>query len=160
SVYFHHPLPRQPNGIPVGSELTRDNVEILGGVRIQKIRVENVAIAGDKLTVKVDTAGDFSLYTLRLIKSPDDSSTPGGFDPQLAEIQFSFKAGCPSEFDCRQTRQCPPEQRVEPDINYLAKDYASFRQLMLDRLSVLVPDWKERHAADVLMTLAEALAYV
>jgi hypothetical protein len=31
--------------------------------------------------------------------------------------------------------QCPPEQRTEPDINYLAKDYNSFRQLMLDRMS-------------------------
>ena len=30
-------------------------------------------------------------------------------------------------------------------IDYLAKDYASFRQLLLDRLALLVPDWRERH---------------
>ena len=29
-----------------------------------------------------------------------------------------------------------------PDIDYLAKDYASFRQLMLDRLALMMPDWQ------------------
>ncbi len=46
-----------------------------------------------------------------------------------------------------------------PEINYLAKDYSSFRQLMLDRLSVLVPQWGERHPADLTNALVEALAY-
>ena len=32
-------------------------------------------------------------------------------------------------------RVCPPEPRVEPEIDYLAKDYGSFRRLMLDRLA-------------------------
>src|SRR5207248_491468 len=40
-----------------------------------------------------------------------------------------------------------------------AKDYESFRQLILDRLAVLVPDWKENHAADLGITLVELLAY-
>ena len=40
-------------------------------------------------------------------------------------------------------RICPPEQLAQPEINYLAKDYASFRQLMLDRLALLVPDWAD-----------------
>ena len=44
-------------------------------------------------------------------------------------------------------------------IDYLAKDYASFRRLMLDRLSVLVPDWRERNPADSWSTLVELLAY-
>ena len=33
---------------------------------------------------------------------------------------------------------------VEPEINYLAKDYASFRRLVLDRLALIMPDWQER----------------
>ena len=48
----------------------------------------------------------------------------------------------------------------EPEINYLAKDYASLRRLLLDRLAVLMPDWTERHPADLGVTLIELLAYV
>ena len=36
-----------------------------------------------------------------------------------------------------------------PAIDYLAKDYDSFRRLMLDRLSLLAPDWTERTPADL-----------
>jgi len=64
---------------------------------------------------------------------------------QLSRIDFSFKVDCPSEFDCKQDLICPPENFEEPEINYLAKDYSSFRRLMLDRLSVIMPDWKEKN---------------
>ena len=48
----------------------------------------------------------------------------------------------------------------QPSIDYLAKDYQSFRQLMLDRLSATLPDWPERHAPDLGIAIVEALAYV
>lgn len=51
------------------------------------------------------------------------------------------------------------EQRP-PLIDYLAKDYESFRQLMLDRLSATLPAWQERHATDLGITIVEVLAYV
>src|SRR5439155_6940900 len=47
-----------------------------------------------------------------------------------------------------------------PEISYLAKDYASFRQLILDRLALIMPDWQERHVPDLGITLVEILAYV
>src|SRR5262249_26696973 len=43
---------------------------------------------------------------------------------------------------------------------YLAKDYAGFRQLILDRLAVTMPGWKERHVPDIGIALVEVLAYV
>lgn len=46
-----------------------------------------------------------------------------------------------------------------PIIDYLAKDYESFRQLILDRLASTVPSWTERHAADFGMTMVETLAF-
>ena len=64
------------------------------------------------------------------------------------------------DFDCKQVITCPAEKFSYPEINYLAKDYASFRQLILDRLALLVPDWKERNPADIGMVLVELLAYV
>lgn len=47
-----------------------------------------------------------------------------------------------------------------PEIDYLAKDYASFRQVMLDHLALRVPGWTERSEADLGIVLVEILAYV
>jgi len=47
-----------------------------------------------------------------------------------------------------------------PEIDYLAKDYASFRQLMLDHFAVRVPAWTERSEADLGLAIVEVLAYV
>src|SRR5206468_8696108 len=60
---------------------------------------------------------------------------------------------------CQTQPVCPPEKRDEPEINYLAKDYASFRQLILDRLALIMPDWQERHVPDLGIALVEVLAY-
>ena len=70
-------------------------------------------------------------------------------DPFFAAVEFSFKVECPSDFDCKPKRICPPERLPEPEIDYLAKDYNSFRQLMLNRMAVLTPQWRERNPADL-----------
>lgn len=161
-VHFLHPLPGQAGAVPPAPapSLTRDNVAVEHGVRIQGITVESVHAAGQVLTVTVNAAGDFSTYTLRLVQSSTNRQPPPGFDPHLAQVDFSFKIGCPSDFDCKTETVCPPERRAEPTNNYLAKDYATFRQLMLDRLSLIMPTWKERSPADLQMALVELLAYV
>ncbi|MEY2521175.1 MAG: hypothetical protein QOF24_2934 [Verrucomicrobiota bacterium] len=156
AVTFLHALPAGPNP----PTLTEQNVIIDGGTRVREIKVEKVTTNGDLLTVQVNARGDFSFYTLRIVNSPTNKSTPAGFDPQLVAVKFSFKAGCPSEFDCKESKECPPEKRVEPEIDYLAKDYASFRRLMLDRMSAITPDWRERNPADAQVALVELLAYV
>ncbi|HEY0250365.1 MAG TPA: putative baseplate assembly protein, partial [Kofleriaceae bacterium] len=71
----------------------------------------------------------------------------------------SFKADCPSDFDCRTVDTCEPAAIAAPAIDYLAKDYQSFRKVILDRLSTISPDWGERDPADVGMVIAEMLAY-
>lgn len=147
--------------------LNKTNVRIEGGERIRDVAIESVAIgtgAQDHvLTVKVNHPGDFSNYTLRLVKNAKDLTNAlplDGFDPLLSAITFSFKVSCPSGFDCRTDLVCTPEPQTPPPIDYLAKDYASFRQLMLDRLSTLAPDWRERNPADLGIVLVELLAYV
>ncbi len=160
-VHFIKPL--------ASNELSADNVRIEGGERITNIAVTNASIGtgsdANVLTVNVNAAGDFSYYTLRLIRGDEniaenDLSAPDGIDPQRASVEFSFKVECGSDFDCAPQNDCPPEIRDEPEINYLAKDYASFRQLMLDRMSALMPQWRERNPADVGIALVELLAYV
>lgn len=160
-VFFLHNLPGQVNPVPaVGGALTKGNVAIEGGVRVRDIRVDSVSASKNILTVNVSEAGDFSTYTLRIVTSPTSSDTPPGFDPQLSAVDFSFKVECPGDFDCEQITVCPPGTLTEPEIDYLAKDYSSFRRLILDRLSTLMPNWRERSPADVQITLIELLAYV
>ncbi|MEM1053954.1 MAG: putative baseplate assembly protein [Bacteroidota bacterium] len=112
------------------------------------------------LIVLTDGTGDFSRYTLRLAVSPADLEPPTGIDQRLASIAFSFKVECPSDFDCALEDECSPETFEEPAIDYLAKDYASFRRLMLDRMTVLMPGWQDRSPADLQIALVELLAYV
>jgi hypothetical protein len=111
------------------------------------------------IIVRTDVAGDFSTYTLSLIRSDDDLTPPAGFDPRLCSVDFGFKVECPSDFDCASPTVCPRDTLPAPPIDYLAKDYASFRRLMLDRMAVTMPGWTERHAADLGITLVEVLAY-
>jgi hypothetical protein len=112
------------------------------------------------VTIQLDQSGDFSPYTLRLVAAPGADDPPDGIDPALSEVTFSFKAGCPSIGDCLDDGCCPPNLPPEPDINYLAKDYLGFRQVMLDRMAVLTSTWTETHEADIGVMLVELLAYV
>lgn len=160
-----------------GFTLTPDNLLIDGGERLATIPVEWVA-AADALPSGVDPAlidgiddlprtlvvrttvfGDFSRYTLHLRAGSGSDQPPAGFDPRLSDIEFSFKVECPSDFDCAEKTTCPPEQATTPDIDYLAKDFTGFRRLMLDRLNLLAPGWRERSAADLGVVLVELLAY-
>jgi hypothetical protein len=52
-----------------------------------------------------------------------------------------------------------PDSPIRPQIDYLARDFNSLRQLLLDQLALSVPDWSERHTADLGITLVELLAY-
>jgi hypothetical protein len=151
------------------AQLKVENVRITGGERTKDIAVVSVknnltASPPDGpenvLTVQVSKAGDFSTYTLRLVKDANISEPPEGVDPVLSAVGFSFKVACPTHFDCKTPRICLAERKQQPEIDYLAKDYASFRQLMLDRLAVLTPAWKERNPSDLGIALVELLAYV
>jgi uncharacterized phage protein gp47/JayE len=149
---------------PLGTlTLAPTNVRIEGGERTQNIKVlstsTGVGAEAHVLTVEVDRPGDFSLYTLRLVKDALTDEVPEDVDPRLAAIEFSFKVECPSPFDCAPSTVCPPQTAPTPEIDYLAKDYASFRRLMLDRMAVLMPAWQERNPADLGVALVEALAY-
>jgi hypothetical protein len=110
------------------------------------------------LVVRANNHGDFSLYEMRIVKRPDQEQDTFNFDHILSRARFSFKVEC-QKFDCTCGKPVPPDLE-EPAIDYLAKDYASFRKLVLNRLSLLIPDWKERNASDQGIMLAELMAYV
>jgi hypothetical protein len=88
-----------------------------------------------------------------------DDAPPPGFDPMLCAIDFGFKVECPSDFDCAPQHVCPQDLADVLVIDYLARDYPSFRRLILDRLSQLVPAWQQGSVADTGIAIAEVLAY-
>ena len=140
--------------------LKSENLVIAGGAPVA-VKALHGPSKDQPLTVilDLDRTGDFSTYTLSIVTAPDDADAPDGLDPQLARVDFSFKAGCPTPADCLPDNCCPGTPQRAPDINYLAKDYDGFRQTMLDRIAVLAPGWKETHAADLGVALVETLAY-
>src|SRR5687767_9363902 len=48
----------------------------------------------------------------------------------------------------------------QPVIDYLTKDYAGFRQGMLDQIPLRLPQWTDRSEADFGVVLIELVAYV
>ncbi|HLO28805.1 MAG TPA: putative baseplate assembly protein [Anaerolineales bacterium] len=146
----------------------RGYFRIEGGRRIRDIRVTKVEVMrvdrddeDDYLILRLNKPGDFSTYNLHVVEANQPSDIPRlNFDPRYAQLDFTFKVDCPSDMDCAPVDICPPSKLDEPNINYLAKDYASFRQLILDRLALIMPDWEERHVPDLDITLVELLAYV
>jgi hypothetical protein len=150
-------------------KIEKANICIEGGTRIQDIQVIDVAIKRsedpeleDCLRIALDKPGDFSVYMLKLVEAENGKPTDRvlfGFDPCYAKAEFSFKVCCDGDLDCKIPRVCPPQKWDEPEIDYLTKDYKSFRSLILDRLSLVMPDWNERHIPDLGIAIAEILAY-
>ncbi len=162
----------------VPSNLGVSNLHITGGTRIPEINVLQVAIGSNNsavnaiyagipaeyrndhnLIIYTDSNGDFSNYSLAITRSNIDLRPRPDFDAHLSTIDFSLKVECASDFDCKPVSTCEPEPLDEPLLDYLTKDFNSFRQLMLDRLAVTLPDWKERNASDIGTALVEVLAY-
>jgi len=143
--------------------LGASQVQITGGTEASQVTAVAVSagtdVAPKVVTVELNQSGDFSTYTLSLVANPSTTDPPAGIDPQLSTVQFSFKAGCPTVADCLPCNCCPPDTTPEPDINYLAKDFGGFRRMMLDRIAVLTPAWRESHESDIGIALVEGLAY-
>ncbi|MFG2296010.1 putative baseplate assembly protein [Streptomyces sp. NPDC048603] len=156
---------------PAPDGLVPANFRIDGGVVARDLRVLAVTTGPDadadpdrpgRIHLDVDRPGDISRYRLHAVAA-DPSGRPGteplpGFDPCFASAGFTFGQDCPAPADCA-PEPVPPATPGEPLIDYLARDYDSLRRALLERLSLTLPRWGERHAADLLVTLVELLAY-
>ncbi len=145
------------NEVDVAGTLTATPT-ITGGETISNVAVDPIA-PGDwgfddghqTLTLRVGAPGDFSSYLLTLNSSI--------LDPFYSQAPFSFKAACPSDLDCRPASiVCPPLQGDSTPIDYLAKDFLSFRQALLDFSALRYPSWQERSEADFGVMFLETLS--
>lgn len=147
-----------------------EHIRILGGRRERNIQATKVRFErsgepdlDDVMVVSVDRPGDYSTYRLEIVDLDNRGHLthrpPEGFDPRYTGLDFSFKADCRTDQDPAEGPVCEGGEPAPAAISYLAKDYQSFRQLMLDRMALTAPGWTERHAPDLGMTLVELLAY-
>lgn len=126
-------------------------------VRVLSVRVEGCPPETRRATllVTLDRLGDGSPYTLTLVDPNHPGAPYPGFDPRHSGAPFTFA----------EEAACAPgdEDSVPvpvPAFDYLAKDYASFRRLILDRLALTAPQWTDREVPDLGVTLVELLAHV
>ena len=116
---------------------------ILGGtdngqVRVVKIQENSANSTGLFLTI--EPIGDYSTYTLHL-NHPK-------IDPLLNKIDFKFRPGC-FNIDCAPAWEKHPPRKIDPVIDYLAKDYDSFKHTLINAMIKRVPGWQATSEADL-----------
>jgi hypothetical protein len=155
----------KPLPLPLAA-LTVANIAISGGVRFAAPKIGAVAMipaAGPvqryRLTLPGNQPTDFSAYRLAIVTSPTSPAPPAFIDARLAAVDFSFKIACPSDFDCAPCEEEADEPGPDPLFDYRVRDYPGFRRQLLDRMTELVPGFREDDAADLTTTLVEIAAY-
>jgi len=123
-------------------------------VRTTYLQVTLDGVTRTVLEIQTSEPGDFSIYQLTLIDEPKRR-----VDRFFNAVPFSFKQGCPSVLDCKPPGpDCPPEGVADFPVDYLARDFISIRNALLDFASQRYPRWTETIVADAGVMTAEILA--
>jgi hypothetical protein len=142
------------NNFNTGSKRARDIFPITGGHRIlggalagqvQVVKIEPHPNDGKVLCLTVEPIGDYSTYTLSVVHQD--------IDPIFSEIEFKFRPGCFN--NCPPDWDAPPAPKPDPAIDYLAKDYDSFRHTLVSWMINRVPGWEPTSEADLDQVLLE-----
>ncbi|SPF40913.1 conserved hypothetical protein [Syntrophobacter sp. SbD1] len=99
-----------------------------GQVQVVKLLHSDVQV----LQVTIAPVGDYSSYTLAIRQT--------GFDPVFSQIVFRFRPGCFNS-NCNPPSTFQPAP-VQPAIDYLAKDYDSFRHAVMSAMMQRLPSWQ------------------
>ncbi|HEY4187767.1 MAG TPA: hypothetical protein VGP07_22015 [Polyangia bacterium] len=115
------------------------------------------------IVVHVSQPGTFAPYQIHLgdpNANGDLTQAPfSRFDRFFNDVPFSFKVGCDSDRDCAPAPlDCPPDPIVDFPVDYLARDFVSFENALLDFAAQRYPQWTTPITADVGVMLAEVFA--
>jgi hypothetical protein len=120
---------------------------ILAGPGTGQIQVTGGSrIASQILSLTMSPIGDYSVYTLTVDFV--------NIDPLRNEIQFRFRPGCFST-NCSPEWQPAAAPSENPVIDYVAKDYESFRHTLISAMMDRVTGWQVTSEADFDLTLIE-----
>src|SRR5262249_33474780 len=111
------------------------------------------------LKLKVAHPGGFFPYRLRIDDPRVTSTVLSRIDPFFNDIEFSFKIGCDNDLDCETPPvECPPDPTVDFPVDYLARDFVSLRNALLDFAAQRYPKWTFPVEADVGSMVMELMA--
>ncbi len=103
------------------------------------------------LRIDVAQVGEMTPYILRIDHEKMDRC--------FREIEFSFQAICERDLDCRTPARDDGEREwVDFPVDYMARDFHSFRRVLLEYASRRYPRWGDAVEADVAVMLIEAMS--
>ena len=101
------------------------------------------------LLLTVAPIGDYSTYRLEIQHA--------SIDPFFAGLPFKFRPGC-FRSDCDTAGAAGRPAPTAPAIDYLAKDYDSFRHVLITAMAERVPGWRVTSEADLDQVLIDLFA--
>ena len=133
----------------------RGGHRIRGGMGQGEVRTVSAAAGPvpESVVLLMEPIGDYSTYTLELVFDP------ARIDPFFATLDFKFRPGCFTN-DCAPDWEPGRARPAVPVIDYLAKDYDSFRHTMIAAMMERVPGWQPSSEADVDQVLIDLFAAV
>jgi hypothetical protein len=168
--YLQDIVDKYDNESPTDPTVARRIFSISGGHRLPagpesgQVHVRTIAKSADfdsptstqptTLVLTIKPIGDYSTYKLNLNTSVFPVGTPVVIDPVFNEIDFKFRPGC-FNINCAPDWDGAPRPQDEPVIDYLAKDYDSFRHTMIAAMMQRVPNWEASSEADLDQVLLE-----
>jgi len=124
---------------------------LAAGTAAGQVQVTSIVALADPSALKlvVGPIGDYSTYRLGV-----DTVAYPDFDPVFDDIPFKFRPGC-FNTNCAPDWKPATERKTGPVIDYLAKDYDSFRHTMITAMMARVPGWDTSSEADLDQVLVD-----
>jgi baseplate J-like protein len=143
------------NSIALSPLPAKEQFLVEGGIRrtAGAVAVTEVHASPDgnpaALRLKLAPLGDYSTYIL--------SARLGAMDPLFNRLQFKFRPGC-FNLNCAPEKAPAPPAGRGPAIDYLARDYDSFRHVLMAAMSARVRGWAPSSEADLDQVLIDLIA--
>ncbi len=129
---------------------------LLGGDGPGEVQVTQLlGVSGNALTLRVSPVGDYSTY--RLGVRFQDGAGDDLIDPLFAEIPFKFRPGC-FNLNCAPAWKKGREKAPKPVIDYLAKDFDSFKHVLINAMRERVPGWEPTSEVDLDQVILDLIA--
>ena len=158
------------NGNALGALPPREVFVVEGRVRRHAAGVAVTEVQADPggnpnaLRLKLAPIGDYATYTLSTrVATPTPAPAPAGnalplaMDPLFNALPFKFRPGC-FNLSCAPDQGTPPRTDSAPAIDYLARDYDSFRHVLMAAMAARVPGWAPTSEADLDQVLIDLVA--
>jgi len=163
SQLYIYLIPKLKN-LPPLKEIKSENIRIFRqsdrapvGIKIDKI-IYDESNKSPKLILELNQESQLSEELKKCSLFLLDIVNVRTVDPFFAEAEF-YTAHSSGFDETTDSAQISATSDINPEIDYLTRDYTGFRRLLIDRLALLMPHWQGDHPADLMTVLIEVLAY-